>query len=144
MINAQLFQKENHPVSGKFIDWLGIHRVSLTTGAQTIPDEIPVEEPVKEDGKIKIYYTHFVEERVDTCMAFAKKLAEEMLSKFPEGEKIKWKIGLIPSCVHEYGFSWEDSIMTIGACVSPPRLAYSLGVEASRLIADKTPFGESD
>ena len=73
-------------------------------------------------------------------MAFAKKLTEEMLSKFPEGEEIKWKIDLIPSCVHEYGFSWEDSLMTIGACVSPPRLAYSLGVEASGLIADKTPF----
>ena len=33
--------------------------------------------------------------------------------------------------------------MTIGACVSPPRLAYSLGVEASRLIAEKTPFGKA-
>ena len=66
-----------------------------------------------------------------------------MLSEFPEGEKIKWKIDLIPSCVHEYGFSWEDSMMTIGACVSPPRFAYSLGVEACRLIADKTPFGKA-
>ena len=143
LINTQLFQKENHPVSARFIDWLGIHRVSLKTDIQTIPDEIPIEEQAKEDGKIKIYYTHFVEDRVDICMAFAKKLAEEMLSEFPEGKKIKWKIDLIPSCVHEYGFSWEDSIMTIGACVSPSRLAYSLGVEASRLIADKTPFGKA-
>ena len=147
LINTQLFQWENHPISGRFIDWLGINREetpqqkpSLTTDTQTIPDEIPIEEQVREDGKIKIFYTHFVEDRVDTCMAFAKKLTEEMLSKFPEGEKIKWKIDLIPSCVHEYGFSWEDSLMTIGACVSPPRLAYSLGVEASGLIADKTPF----
>lgn len=76
-------------------------------------------------------------------MAFAKKLAEEMLSKFPEGEKIEWKIDLVPSCVHKYGSSWEDSTMTIGACVSPPRLAYSLGVEASGLIAEKTPFGKA-
>ena len=143
LINTQLFQREKHPVSTRFIDWLGINRVSLTTGAQTIPDEIPVEEQVKEDGKIRIFYTYFVEDRVDTCMTFAKKLAEEMLSKFPEGEKIEWKIDLMPSCVHEYGFSWEDSVMTIGACVSPPRLAYSLGVEASRLIADKTPFGKA-
>ena len=147
LINTQLFQNENHPVSTQFIDWLGINREetpqqkpSLTTDTQTIPDEIPIEEQVRKDGKIKIFYTHFVEDRVDTCMAFAKKLTEEMLSKFPEGEKIKWKIDLIPSCVHEYGFSWEDSLMTIGACVSPPRLAYSLGVEASGLIADKTPF----
>ena len=143
LINTQLFQREKHPVSTRFIDWLGINRVSLTTGAQTIPDEIPVEEQVKEDGKIRIFYTYFVEDRVDTCMTFAKKLAEEMLSKFPEGEKIEWKIDLMPSCVHEYGFSWEDSVMTIGACVSTPRLAYSLGVEASRLIADKTPFGKA-
>jgi len=143
LINTQLFQTEKHPVSTRFIDWLGINRVSLTTGAQTIPDEIPVEEQVKEDGKIRIFYTYFVEDRVETCMTFAKKLAEEMLSKFPEGEKIEWKIDLIPSCVHEYGFSWEDSVMTIGACVSTPRLAYSLGVEASRLIADKTPFGKA-
>ena len=143
LINTQLFQRENHHVSGRFIDWLGINRLSLTTGAQTIPDEIPVEEQVKEEGKVRIFYTHFVEDRVDICMGFAKKLAKEMLSKFPESEKIEWKIDLIPSCVHEYGFSWEDSVMTIGACVSPPRLAYSLGVEASRLIADKTPFGKA-
>ena len=150
LINSQLFQQENHPVSGKFIDWLGINREetpqqkpSLTTDTQTIPDEIPIEEQVREDGKIKIFYTHFVEEQVDTCVAYAKKLTEEMLSKFPEGEKIKWKIDLIPSCVHKHGFGWEDSVMTIGACVSPSRLAYAFGFEASGLLADKTPFGKA-
>ena len=76
-------------------------------------------------------------------MAFAKKLTEEMFSKFPEGEKIEWKIDLVPSCFHKYGSGWEDSVMTIGACFSPPRLAYALGVEASGLIADKTPFGKA-
>ena len=140
LINTQLFQGENHPASGRFIDWLGINRVSLTTDTETIPDEIPIDEQVKEDGKIKIFYTHFVEDRVDTCMEFAKKLTKEMLSKFPEGEKVKWKIDLIPSCVHEHGFGWEDSVMTIGACVSPSRLAYAFGFEASGLLADKTPF----
>ena len=150
LINTQLFQWESHPVSTRFIDWLGINseetpqqKSSLATDTQTIPDEIPIEEHVREDGKIKIFYTHFVEDRVDTCMAFAKKLTEEMLSKFPEGEKIEWKIDLIPSCVHEYGFSWEDSVMTIGACISPSRLAYSLGFEASGLIDEKTPFGRA-
>ena len=143
LISTQLFQRENHPVSGRFVDWLGVNRVSLATGTQTIPDEIPIEEQIKEDGKIKIFYTHFVEDRVDTCMAFAKKLSKEMLSKFPEGEKIEWKIDLIPSCIHRYGFDWQDAIMTIGACVSTPRLAYSLGVEASGLLADKTPFGKA-
>ena len=54
LINAQLFPEENHPVSGQFIDWLGINRVSLTTGVQTIPDEIPIEVQVREDGKIRI------------------------------------------------------------------------------------------
>ena len=140
LINTQLFQYENHPVSGKFIDWLGANRVSLTADTETIPDEIPIKEQVREDGKIKIFYTHFVEDRVDTCMAFAKKLQKEMLSKFPEGEKIKWKIDLIPSCVHKYSGDWEDSVTTIGACVNPSRLAYAFGVEASGLIADKTLF----
>ena len=112
----------------------------MTRGTQTIPDEILIEEQVREDGKIKIFYTHFVADRIDMCMAFAKKLAQEMLEKFPEGEGIEWKIDLIPSCVHNYGFGWmEDSVMTIGACVNTPRLAYSLGVEASGLLADKTP-----
>ena len=143
LINAQLFQWENHLVSGQFIDWLGINRVSLATDTQTIPDEIPIEEQVREDEKIKIFYTQLVEDCVDTCMGFAKKLAKEMLSKFPEGEKIEWKIDLIPSCVHKYSSGWEDSVMTIGACVSPSRLAYSLGVEASGLIAEKTSFGKA-
>ncbi len=140
LINTQLFQYENHPVSTRFINWLGINRLSSATETEMIPDEIPIEEHVREDGKIKIFYTHFVEDRVETCMAFAKKLTKEMFSKFPEGEKIKWKLDLIPSCDHGYGFSWEDSVMTIGACAGPSRLAYSLGVEASGLIADKTPF----
>ena len=150
LINTQLFQNENHPVSRKFIDWLEINREetpeqkpSLTTDTETIPDEISIEEQVREDGKIKIFYMHFVEDRLDTCMAFAKKLTEEMLSKFPEGEKIQWKIDLIPSCVHKPGFGGEDSVMTIGACVSPSRLAYSLGVEASGLLSEKTPFGKA-
>ena len=143
LINTQLFQYENHPVSGQFIDWLGINSLSSGTDTERIPDEIPIEEQVREDGKIKIFYACFVEDRVDTCMAFAKKLTEEMFPKFPGGEKIEWKIDLIPSCVHEYGSDWEDSVMTIGACASPSRLAYSLGVEASGLIADKTPFGKA-
>ncbi len=143
LINTQLFQKENHPVSRHFIDCLGVNRVSSATGNQAIPDEIPIAEQGKQDGKIKIYYTHFVEDRVDTCMAFAEKLAAEMLSKFPEGEKIEWDIDLTPSCVHEYDLGWtKASVMTIGACVSPPRLAYALGVEASELLAHKTPFGK--
>ena len=143
LINTHLFQYENHPVSGRLIDWLGINRLSSGKDTETIPDEIPVEEQIREDEKIRIFYTQFVEDRVDTCMAFVKKLAKEMFSKFPEGEKIKWEIDLMPSCVHKYSFSWEDSVMTIGACVSTPRLAYSLGVEASRLLADKTPFGKA-
>ncbi|RKU10748.1 hypothetical protein C6503_19600 [Candidatus Poribacteria bacterium] len=150
LINTQLLQWENHRVSTRFIDWLGINREetpqqkpSSTTGTQKIPDEIPIEEQIREDGKIKIFYTHFVEDRVDTCMAFAKKLTEEMFSKFPEGERIEWKIDLVPSCFHKYGSGWEDSVMTMGACFSPPRLAYALGVEASGLIADKTPFGKA-
>ena len=143
LINTQLFQRENHPVSTRFIDWLGINRLPSATTTERIPDEISVEEQIREDEKIRIFYTQFVEDRVDTCMAFVKKLAEEILSKFPEGEKIKWEIDLMPSCVHKYSFSWEDSVITIGACVSPPRLAYSLGVEASRLLADKTPFGKA-
>ena len=150
LINTQLFQWENHPISGRFIDWLGTNREetpqqkpSLTTDTEIIPDEIPIEEQIREDEKIKIFYTHFVEDRVETCMMFVKKLTEEMFPKFPENEKIEWKIDLIPSSVHKYGAGWEDSVMTIGACVSPPRLAYSLGVEASRLIADKTPFGKA-
>ena len=150
LINTQLFQTEKHPVSQKFIDWLGINREetpqqkpSFATGNQAIPDEIPIEEQVRENEKIKIFYTHFVEDRVDTCMAYAKKLAKEMLAKFPEGEKIEWEIDLTPSCVHEYDVGWTNaSVMTIGACVSLPRLAYSIGVEASELLAHKTPFGK--
>ena len=146
LINTQLFQQENHPVSERFIDWLGANRVSLATDTEIIPDEIPIKEQIREAEKIKIFYTHFVADRVDTCMAFAKKLTEEMFSKFPkypEDEKIEWKIDLIPSCVRKHGFDWTDSVMTIGACVSPPRLAYSIGVEASGLIANKTPFGKA-
>ena len=145
LINAQLFPEENPPVSGRFMDWLGINRVSLTTDTQAIPDEIPIDEHVREDGKIKILYTQFTEDRVDTCMDYAKKLHKEMLSKFPEGEKIEWQISLmpsdlIPSSTLGYGFG---SGGFVGASVSPSRLAYAFGFEASGLIASETPFGKA-
>ena len=148
LINAQPFQEggyQNHFVTGRFIDWLGTNRVSLTTGAQTIPDEIPIDDQVREDGKIKIFYTHLIEDRVDTCMAYAKKLHKEMLSKFPEGEKIEWQItllpsDLIPSATIEY---WLGGGGFVGACVSPPRLAFAFGFEASGLLVNKTPFGKA-
>ena len=148
LINAQLFpggESQNHFVSGRFIDWLGINRVSLRRGAQTIPDEIPIDDQVREDGKIKIFYTHLIKDRVDTCMAYAKKLHKEMLSKFPEGEKIEWQItllpsDLIPSATIEY---WLGGGGFVGACVSPPRLAFAFGFEASGLLVNKTPFGKA-
>ncbi len=138
MINTQLFQQENHLVSTQFLDWLGINRISLTKGTETIPDEIPIEEHIREDENISIFYTDFVANRVDTCMVFAKQLAEDMVSKFPLSKELNWKIHLVPSCTHDYG--GEDSVMTIGGCVDTSRLAYSLGVEASDLIAHITPF----
>ena len=145
LINAQLFPEVNYPVSGRFIDWLGINRVSLTTGAPTIPDEIPIDDRVREDGKIKIFYTHLIEDRVDTYMAYAKKLQEEMLLKFPEGEKIEWQItllpsDLIPSATLEYGLGGGRFV---GACVSPARLAFAFGFEVSGLLVNKTPFGKA-
>ena len=148
LINAQLFQERechDYSATGRFIDWLGINRISLTTGAQTIPDEIPIDERVREDGKIKIFYTHLIEDRVDTCMAYAKKLQKEMLSKFPEGEKIEWQItllpsDLIPSATTEY---WLGGGGAVGACVSPPRLAFAFGFEASGLLVNTTPFGKA-
>ena len=148
LINAQLFQERechDYSATGRFIDWLGINRISLTTGAQTIPDEIPIDDRVREDGKIKIFYTHLIEDRVDTCMAYAKKLQKEMLSKFPEGEKIEWQItllpsDLIPSATTEY---WLGGGGAVGACVSPPRLAFAFGFEASGLLVNTTPFGKA-
>ena len=78
-------------------------------------------------------------------MAYAKKLHKEMLSKFPEGEQIEWQItllpsDLIPSATLGYGFG---SGGFVGVCVSPLRLAYALGFEASGLLVNKTPFGKA-
>ena len=138
MINTQLFQQENNLVSTKFLDWLGINRISLTKCTETIPDEIPIKEHVREDGNISIFYTDFVANRVDTCMMFAKQLAVDMVAKFPLSKELNLKIALVPSCIHSY--NGEDSVMTIGGCVHTSSLAYSLGVEVSDLIAHITPF----
>lgn len=138
MINTQLFQQENHRVSTQFLDWLGINRISQKDYTETIPDEIQIEENVQVDGNISISYTHFVANRVDTCMKFAKQLAEDMVAKFPLSKQVNLKIDLVPSCIHYY--SAEDSVMTIGGCVDTSRLAYSLGVETSDLIKHITPF----
>ena len=72
LINTQLFQYENHPVSTRFINWLGINseetpqqKPSLAMDTETIPDEIPIDEQIREDEKIKVFYTQFVEDRVE-------------------------------------------------------------------------------
>ncbi|MCG9127249.1 GNAT family N-acetyltransferase [Candidatus Poribacteria bacterium] len=138
MINTQLFHEDNHRISTQFLDWLGINRISLKKGTELIPDEIQIDEHLREEGNISIFYTDFVEDRVDSCMAFAKKLSDEMVGKFPLSKELKWTINLVPSCIHYYRS--EDSLMTIGGCVETSRLAYSLGVETSELITHITPF----
>ena len=138
IINTQLFQQENNLVSSQFLDWLGINRISHSNGTEFLPHEIPIEEHVREDGNITIFYTDFVASKADTCIAFAKKLLDEMVGKFPLSKEINWKINLVPSCIHYYRA--EDSVMTIGGCVDPTRLAYAFGIETSEMIVHNTPF----
>ncbi|MBC8230888.1 hypothetical protein H8E77_15160 [bacterium] len=144
LINDHLFGSTNHRVFSRFIDWLAPkycdfgYRVSKAAGDEMIPDEIPIEKHVKEDGKIKIFYTDLVADKVDICLKFAKKLAKDPIGQFPKGDEITLRIELIPSC--SFGFDWEELVMTIGAYVSNARLAYSLGSNASCLLQTQTHF----
>ena len=47
---------------------------------------------------------------------------------------------LIPSATLGYGLGSGGGV---GVCVSPPRLAYAFGFEASGLLVNKTPFGKA-
>jgi len=125
LINDLEFSQESHGTCGAFIDWLAANRVSKIEGSEAIPDEIPVDEQVKEDGKIKIYYTDLVKDRVDTCLEFTKKIAEDMMAAFPKGSEMLWKIRLHPSCAP--GRDQWGPVLDIGAFMSDPRLAYELG-----------------
>jgi ribosomal protein S18 acetylase RimI-like enzyme/putative sterol carrier protein len=132
VINDLRFSQDSQLTCRAFIDWLAYNRVSKAEGSESIPDEIPVDEHSKEDGKIKIYYTDFVKDRVDICLEFAKKIAEDLIGKLPKNSEESWEIKLNPSCT--WGQRWWDPVLGIGAFISDPGLAYALGVQmTSRL-----------
>ena len=132
IINDLAFSHKNQWTCRAFMDWLANNRVSKIEGGEKIPDEIMVDEHVKEDGDISIYYTDLVKDRVDTCLEFAKKIAEDLIDKLPKQSDISWEIELSPSCTHRR--DWHSSVVHMGAFMSDSRLAYSLGADAMRVM----------
>ena len=125
IINDTTFLRESHRMCRGFLDWLGRNRFSKISGDEHIPDEIPVDEFVKKDMDIEIHYNKFVtDERVNTCLDFAKRIYEYVNGIFPDSQNRKWKIELSPSCTNET-ISWRNPAK--GAYVSDPMLAYALG-----------------
>jgi len=132
LINNLFFSHANQRTCRAFIDWLGENRISSAEGDETIPDEIPVEEYIKEDGNIKIYHSELVKDRVDTCLKFAKKIHEEIISAFPKGAERKWEIEALTSCNHR--FNWWGSSVRVGMSMSDSVLAYALGAQMTNLM----------
>jgi GNAT superfamily N-acetyltransferase/putative sterol carrier protein len=128
IINDLTFSQDSQPTCRAFIDWLACNRVSKVEGDGEIPDEIPVDEHVKEDGRIKIYYNDFVKERVDTCLEFAKKVSENLSVILTDQLTPVWEIELNPSCTYRH--NWRESISRVGAFMSDSRLTYALGVKS--------------
>jgi hypothetical protein len=132
LVNDVSFSQDSQATCRAFVDWLAHNRMSRAEGGETIPDEIPVDEHVREDGKIKVYYTDLVKDRVNTCLEFVKKIRKDLTGMFPKGSgalsDALWEIELNPSCVHRH--SWRDPVVQIGGFMSDPRLVYVLGVEA--------------
>ncbi|MBM3237441.1 hypothetical protein FJZ31_14220 [Candidatus Poribacteria bacterium] len=131
LINELEFSQENQRMCRAFIDWLAYNRISKVEGDEAIPDEIAVDEQVKQDGKIKIYYTDLVKDRVDTCLEFAQKIAEKLVGMFSVSSDMTWEIELNTSCTHRR--RW-DAVLRIGAFMSDSKLAYALGVEMISLL----------
>ena len=132
LINDVFFSHANQRTCRAFIDWLGENRISSAEGDETIPDEIPVEEYIKEDGNIKIYYGELVKDRIDTCLKFAKKIHEEIISAFPKGAERKWEIEALTSCSHRA--DWWSSAIRAGMSMSDSMLAYALGAQMTNLM----------
>ncbi|MDQ1328214.1 MAG: hypothetical protein QG641_1499, partial [Candidatus Poribacteria bacterium] len=127
-INEVTFSQRSLRTCRAFMDWLGCNRLSKVSGDEHIPDEIFVDEYVKEDGDIKIHYNSFVTvDRVDRCLSFAKNIQDVMVSTFINNPDKKWKIELVPSCTYERTSMWREPIK--GAYMSDPMLAYAVGVE---------------
>jgi ribosomal protein S18 acetylase RimI-like enzyme/putative sterol carrier protein len=125
VINDTTFSHKSQRMCRGFLDWLGRNRFSKISGDEHIPDEIPVDEFVKKDMDIEIHYNKFVtDERVNSCLDFAKRIYEYVNGIFPDNQNQKWKIELSPSCTNET-VSWRNSAK--GAYVSDPMLAYALG-----------------
>jgi putative sterol carrier protein len=128
IINDLTFSQDSQPTCRTFIDWLACNRVSRNEGDEIIPDEISVDEHIKENGRIRIYYTDLVKDRVDTCLEFAKKVSENLNVILTDQLTPVWEIELTPSCTYRH--NWRESISRVGAFMSDSRLAYALGVKS--------------
>jgi GNAT superfamily N-acetyltransferase/putative sterol carrier protein/uncharacterized membrane protein len=128
IINDLTFSQDSQPTCRAFVDWLACNRVSREEGDSEIPDEIPVDEHVKEDGRIRIYYTDFVKDRVDTCLEFARKVSENLKVILTDQLTPVWEIELVPSSTYRH--DWRESISRVGAFMSDFRLAYALGAKS--------------
>jgi GNAT superfamily N-acetyltransferase/putative sterol carrier protein len=128
IMNEVTFSQRSLRTCRAFMDWLGCNRFSKVSGDEHIPDEIFVDEYVKEDGNIRIHYNSSVTvDRVDKCLSFAKKIQDFMVSTFTDNTDKKWKIELVPSCTYERTSMWKEPIK--GAYMSDPMLAYAIGVD---------------
>ena|GEM_PF-929560 len=128
VINDLTFSQDSQPTCRAFVDWLACNRVSKNDGDGEVPDEIPVEEHIKEDGRIRVYYTDLVKDRVDTCLEFAKKVSENLSVILTDQLTPVWEIELVPSSTYRH--NWRESTSRVGAFMSDPRLAYVLGVKS--------------
>ncbi len=128
IINDLAFSQDSQPTCRAFVDWLAYNRVSKKESDDEIPDEIPVDEYMKEDGRIRIYYTDFAKDRVDICLEFAKKVSENLSVVLTDQLTPVWEIELTPSCTYRH--NWRESTSRVGAFMSDSRLAYALGVKS--------------
>jgi len=127
IINEITFSQCSFRTCNAFLDWLGSSRFSKVSGDEQIPDEIPVDEYVKEDGDIRIHYNSFVpRDRADMCLSLSKRMKEYINNLFPDEPCREWKIELTPSCNCETSL-WQNHPK--GAFMSDSMLAYAVGGE---------------
>lgn len=133
LINDLKFSHSSQITCRAFVDWLSCNRISKNEGSETIPSEILLDEYIKEDGNIRIYYADLVKDRVDKCLEFAKKIREELTGALDSDSKAFWEIELAASCCQPRNW-WRSRILRIGAFTSDSRLAYILGTRVMHTV----------
>ena len=112
------FAGEGGPVCG-ILNWLAEDAESVESDDE-VPDELRIEEKTCERDGMTVYYTPFVEDRVDACLDVARRVREAFGRLFGKELSPPKTVEIMPSCSTNTTSGRSDTDWTLRIGAFPP------------------------